>query len=363
MAAPRTSFLALLLGFGLLARPSAIGSPAAAAVRWPETIDAGETAFTLHQLQADRYSGDGLEGRAAVTVRRKGEKEPTFGVVFFRARTAESGSLLNLEGIEITKGSFPWERDGGNALLALFRESAPRSATIPLVSVTASPAVAFSLPAAPAPPRTPEPRVISHRGPTVLVLVDGDYVIRPVSGTPVLRVMNTRSLLLQDSATSRFYLPMGSQWLVAPAPNGKWSVARKVPAGFDAVRKAAAAEPGVESYAHPDEAINALLRAGKAPAIVVSTTPAVLASKMAKPATPPPGRERDSLGPARPGDIYAGPDGNAYRPVGAGRWEKTNGRDWYPLQVARGKGIPTASGFDLLSRLDGERRAREAGGR
>lgn len=360
MVASLRSFRALLVPVGVLALLSAPGSPAAAATRWPETIEAGETTFILHQFQTDRYSGNGLEGRAAVTVRQKGEKEPTYGVVFFRARTEASGSLVNLEGIEITKGSFPWERDGGATLLALLRTSAPRTASLPLVSITSSPAVALSPRAVPTPPAKQEPRVFSSPGPAILVLVDGDYVIRPVPETKVLRVVNTRSLLLQDAATSRFYLPMGSGWLVAPAPNAKWTVAKKVPGGFDAVRKAAA-ETGVETYSHPGEAINGLLRAGKAPAVFVSTTPAVLASKSGKSAPSPEERKAALGGPARPGDIYAGPDGNAYRPAGAGRWEKTNGRDWYPLPVARGKGVPTASGLDLVGRLDGERRARDAG--
>ncbi len=352
--------LAFLSVFGLLAQPSAFGSSAAAATRWPQTIDAGETTFTLHQLQADRYSGGGLEGRAAVTVHRKGEKEPTYGVIFFRARTAGNGTTLNLEGIETTKGSFPWERDGGVALLALLRASAPQAATLPLISVTSSPAVAQSPRAMPTPPSRPEPRVFSSPWPAILVLVDGDYVIRPVPDTKVLRVVNTRSLLFQDSATSRFYLSIGSQWLVANAPNGKWSVARNVPAGFDAARMSAAAEAGVESYSHPGEAINGLLKAGKAPAVFISTTPAVLAGRGAKPAAAPLG-EASGPSPARPGDIYAGPDGNAYGPAGAGHWEKTNGRDWYPVPVTRGKGVPTAFGLDLVARLDGERRARNAG--
>jgi hypothetical protein len=358
MASLRRSSPCLPAAIALVGLVSAFGSPAAAATRWPETIGAGETTFALHQLQVDLYSGEGLEGRAAVTVRRKGEKEPTYGVVFYRARTTAGGSLLNLEGIEIAKGSFPWERDGGAALLSLLRASAPRAATLPLVSVTSSPALAFSSRAVPAPPAKKEPRVFSSAGPAILVLVDGDYVIRPVEGTKILRVVNTRSLLLQDSATSRFYLPMGSEWLVASAPNGKWSVAKKVPAGFDAVRKAAAAEPGVETYGHPGDAISGLLKAGKAPAVFVSTTPAVLAGKGAKPAAP--AHEAPGAGPARPGDLYAGPDGNAYRPAAAGRWEKTNGRDWYPLQAARKSGPPSALSVALVSRLEAERRAREA---
>ena len=334
----------------------------ALAALWPVDVAAGEVVFRVHQLQPDRWSGDGMDGRAAVTVLRKGEKEPTYGVVFFRARSTASAAMVSLEGLEIGKGSFPWERDGGAALLALFRGAMPKGASLPLASVTASPELALSRRELPSPPKKAEPRVIPAGGPTVLVLVDGDYVIRPVPDQPkALRVVNTPALLLQDPASSRFYLPMGSRWLVAAAPNGRWTVARRVPPGFEAVREKAASETGIETYAHPGAAIDDLLRSGKAPRVVVSTVPAVLAGKEPKIAK---AKERSDAvhASARPHDVYAGPDGNAYRPAAAGRWEKTNGRDWYPIAGAtKEKGIPKASLLDLASRLEAELRARDAG--
>ncbi len=237
-------------------------------------------------------------------------------------------------------------------------------ATVPLASLNASPAVALAArqEAPPPPPEPPKavPRVIHPRGPAVLVLVDGDYVIRPVPGTSVLRVVNTRALLLQDAVSSRFYLPLGSVWLVAPAPNGKWTIARKIPPGFESVRRAVAGEPGVNLLDRPGEEVTALLRAGKPPAVIVSTTPAVLSSKAGKPETP----EKASL-PAppragRPGGLFAGPDGNVYRPRPGGGWDKTNGRDWYPVQESRGTGRRSPES-DLVARLDAELRARGAG--
>ena len=349
-------FVALFVSLGVAGSGPPSGNPGAGATRWPLAAVSDETAFTIFQPQVDRWDDERLDGRAAVSARRKADREPTFGVVWLRARTSleRVPGQATLEGVEIVKASFPWERDGGRALLDSLRSAGIGEVTVPLASLNASPAVSLAeRRTGPAPPRPVEPRVIVPSGPAILVLVDGDYVIRPVPDTKVLRVTNTSSLLLQDAATSRFYLFMGSVWLVAAAPNGRWTVAKKVPPGFEAVRKEAATEPGVETYAHPGEAVSALLRAGKAPAVFVSTTPAVLAASRwaAGPAAPR---------PSRAGELFAGPDGNVYRTLASGGWEKSNGRDWYPLQTARKKGPPSVFSLDLVSRLDLERKAREA---
>lgn len=360
MTADRPAFAALFLTIALLPGPLS-GDAGRGATRWPATYSSGDATFTLFQPQVDRWVDDRLDGRAAVSVRRRGGSEPTIGVVWFRAQTSldrEPGQVT-FEGLELEKASFPWERDGGKALLEALRKAEVRAVTLPLASVNASPALSIAeRRTGPPAPRPVEPKVFAPKGPAVLVLVDGDYVIRPVPETKVLRVVNTRSLLLQDAATSRFYLPMGGQWLVAPAPNGRWSVAKKVPAGFDEVRKAAAGEAGVETYSRPGGAIDALLRSGRAPEVFVSTGPAVLAGKGPKPAA---GTAPDPPPAVRAGDLFAGPDGNVYRTLASGGWEKTNGRDWYPLQTVRRKGPPSVFSLDLVSRLDAERRARAAG--
>lgn len=361
MAGSRRLPFFLLAGFGLLRAPLLPAAAEPARTLWPWATGAGDTRFTVYQPQVDRWVEDWFEGRAAVAAVRKGVKEPTYGVVWLRARTAlgRVPGEVALEGIEFTKASFPWERDGGAELLEAIRQSAGTEATVPLASLNASPAVGLAARrAAPPPPPEPpesEPRVIHERGPAVLVLVDGDYVIRPVPGTSVLRVVNTRALLLQDAASSRFYLPLGRVWIVAPAPNGKWTIARKLPPGFESVRKAAAGEPGVELFDRPGEEIEALLRARKAPAVFVSTTPAVLASKKGKPAKAPlPAPPRAG----RTGGLLAGPDGNVYRPRPGGGWDKTNGRDWYPVQEPL---APRRRGErDLIARLDAELGARNA---
>ena len=373
MPADRNSSAFVLAAIGLAVAWTSTGAAPPSPTRWPLAAGPPEATFTIYPPQVDRLADDRFEGRAAVSLKRRGEMEPTIGVVWLRSRTSleRLAGQVTLDDVDVVKASFPWERDGGRAILDSFRSLAIGTVTVPLAAFNASPSVPAperrsqgpqppQVPAPP-PPRPVAPRVIRAPEPAILVLVDGDYDIRPVPGAKVLRVMNTHSLLLQDAATSRFYLPMGSAWLVAAAPNARWTVANKVPPGLEAARKEAAAEPGVETYARPGEAIAALLRAGRAPTVIVSTTPAVLASRgtkevgLPKEAHASPARPR----PGRFGDLFVGPDDNVYRPASSG-WEKTNGRDWYPLQAARKSGPPSALSVALVSRLEAERRAREA---
>jgi hypothetical protein len=359
MSGSRCGPLLLASALGLFS-VSPLGAAGPERTHWPWTIRSDDATFTLYQPQVDRWSDDAFEGRAAVAAKRKGEKEPTYGVVWLQAKTTTGGvsGQVTLEEIVFTKASFPWERDGGTAILEAIRKDAGSMATVPLASLNASPAVALAgRRAEPPPAAEPEPRVIRAKGPAVLVLVDGPYDIRPVPGTSVLRVVNTRALLLQDAATSRFYLSVGHTWLVAPAPNAKWKVARRLPPGLAAVSKAIAAEPTAELFERPGEDVAALLKSGKAPTVIVSTTPAVLASRLPKrAAASPPAAARAG----RAAGLFAGPDGNVYRPRPGGGWDKTNGRDWYPVQEgARGR---RPSGSRLVSRLDAELKARAAGG-
>ncbi len=352
----RFAVAALLLGV----RPcAAAGAPAA--TRWPRSFDADGMTVVLHQPQGDRWYGGWLQARAAVAVTKKGEGRPLYGALWVRAKTAtdEGTGLVTLDGVEVLKGTFPWERDGGKDVVEAIRARIPDGLTIPLASLGSVPGADEARPTpTPAPPPTPPPlapRVIHARGPALLVLVDGNYDIRPVPGTKVLRVVNTRVLLLQDAASSRFSLPVAGRWLVAPAPNGKWTVAKKWPRDLDVVRKSAAAEPDLERLDDPGADVAAAVRTGKAPAVIVSTTPAVLSSKMPKavrpPAAPAPASVR--LPATASGGLFVGPDGNVYRPRGGGGWDKTNGRDWYPVQEPRGY----AAGVTAI--LDRERSARE----
>ncbi|HVN31784.1 MAG TPA: hypothetical protein VMT45_07325, partial [Thermoanaerobaculaceae bacterium] len=52
---------------------------------WPREIQTGNGKLLLYQPQIDRFKGNIIEGRAAMSFTRTGTKEPIFGAFWFKA--------------------------------------------------------------------------------------------------------------------------------------------------------------------------------------------------------------------------------------------------------------------------------------
>jgi hypothetical protein len=111
------------------------------------------------------------------------------------------------------------------------------------------------------------PRIVFTATPTILVLVDGQPVLKPMEGLNVQRVVNTRALIVQAGA--QFYLTALNFWYEAPAIEGPWAQTDNPPAFLAQARDAAVAtrmvdlmqpEPGAPQPKTP-------------PAVRVSTVP------------------------------------------------------------------------------------------
>ena len=391
-------------------------SAAPPAPSWPVEIRAGDTSIALHRLQIEGEAGEAVRAKAAVVVRGKGLPSRT-GAIWISAHPspAAQASRLHLCDLTVLKGSFPSERDGGTALVeavgaALARETSCGGGSLPPLPAEAAPPLAPGPSVPPAPPLAPAPspdmpRVVFTDRPAVVVHLDGEAVIRPVEGTPLLRVVNTRSLVLQDKGTSRFFTPVAGRWLVGPGLGGEWGFAKHVPPGLDALGTKLSRENGLDLASQPADDVRAWLGAGKAPSVVFFTRPTVVlrtserragaaenldaelhhdaASKrfflradgawyrarsregpwkrVAVDAVPKEfgaRRERASASPPPPpsprrgDDLYVGPDTNVFRSRPDGGWDKTNGLDWYPVQR------PYRA--DIVEALDRERAARRA---
>ena len=97
----RSSVAALLAGilaaFPLMAQqPATTGTTTAASTAkpptppgdpWPRRIVSGTYTFLIYQPQLDSWKNGQLEAHAAVSAQAKGAKDPTFGVIWFQART------------------------------------------------------------------------------------------------------------------------------------------------------------------------------------------------------------------------------------------------------------------------------------
>ena len=253
--------------------PSSAPEPGLSAGVWPRQFQTGDATVEVYQPQIDSWKGNRLEARAALSI--KPASGPTqYGVIWITARTDvdKAQGLVTLEDIKVTRASFPGMPQRTNDLLRLIRQHAPAGVrVIPLAQMEANLAIVQATqPTAPVAVKNDPPQVIFSQTPALLIRIDGQPSLRQVQGTSLLRVINTRSLILLDPSTGQYYLYVLDQWLDAPALTGPWAPAPSVSPALNTAKQAAVAAGQVDLLEPP--------AGGQAgfPTIHVSSVPAEL---------------------------------------------------------------------------------------
>lgn len=118
------------------------------------------------------------------------------------------------------------------------------------------------------------PAIVFAFEPTIMVHIDGKPVLRDMKSAGVRRVVNTRALLLR--AGNLYYLRAGGRWLTATALNARWTLARDVPANVTWALNEATSYKLADPMDKTADDVAALLRAGRAPVIIVRSDAAEL---------------------------------------------------------------------------------------
>jgi hypothetical protein len=205
------------------AQPPATQAPAAPS--WPQVLAAGDTKLTIYQPQLDSWDGYTLNARAAVEATGTDGKS-TYGIVQFSAHTLvdKATRWVALDQYTITKADFPDSATKADSWVAAVKQDAEkRTKTISLDQLEAALGViAAEQKSSSAPLENTPPTIISSEVPALLVYIDGEPAYRPVDGTSLQRVINTRPLLLKD-AQGKHYLHVFDGWMVADNLGGQYA--------------------------------------------------------------------------------------------------------------------------------------------
>ncbi len=316
-------------------------------LQWPRVVVAGDTTFTVYQPQIDKFENAMLEARAAVKVDVKvGEDTQTsYGVVWVTARTLidKERDLVELDDIQITKANFPTAPEKTEEYLETFRKNTEPTRTISLDRVEANLAVTQADRRGNAVPLKNDPPAIYYRSePALLVLIDGDPVLRPVEDASGLqRVVNTKSLILE--AGGSYYMSLADRWLRAPAATGPWQIVASAPESVMAVREAIARDENqtqVNLVEDPGEEVKAVLAEGKSPEIIVSTKPAELIVTNGKPQMKPIAGTQLLYVENTTGDIFIDLKDQSYYVTLTGRWYRSKSLEKGPWQFVEGDRLP-----------------------
>jgi hypothetical protein len=204
---------------------------------WPQIVQSRGNTITIYQPQVETWQDNLLKARAAVSVSTKASAQPVYGVVFFTARTSvdRSNGVVAFEDLTINRINFPKNGKNTADYQTMIKNSIPDwPQTIALDRLQADLAITR------AEMRTQQkiavqnnpPRIFFSTKPAMLVLIDGTPVPRAIGGTSLMRIINTRALLLLDKNTGRYYLYLADQWEEANSIEGPWNTAKNPPASL-----------------------------------------------------------------------------------------------------------------------------------
>ena len=158
--------------------------------RWPRTFASGADTFTIYPPQVDKWDENLIDLYCAVELKSGKESAAKYGVVWFQARTevAKVNRLVTLDQAKISKVKFPVAQDKEAELTVLLFVVGVR---IRLQSIDAN---------------NDPPKVIIASKPSLQVLIDGMPQMREVPGTKLLKVINTRSIILYEADKQIYFL-------------------------------------------------------------------------------------------------------------------------------------------------------------
>jgi hypothetical protein len=296
---------------------------------WPRPYQVDGVEFSLYRPEVDSWTGETLKARAVMAVKTGETKDGSgkavarqdYGVIWLTARTEtdKEAREVVLSKLTIDRASFPAATDQEARYLALARKVAPTTslvaslnqleASLALTEAGKSPEVSQPVDNAP-------PDILFAFQPTLLVLIDGQPVLKPAGVAGVERVINTRATLLKSQGA--FYLTRNDKWATATALDGPWVAAAKPPAAVaQAAAKLGPAKPPSEQ-AKPLAQVEpaATLTSAK---IVVRTHSAELITVDGDPAfVPIPGTSLKFVSNT-PADVLIDGSGGWYVLI-AGRW-------------------------------------------
>ena len=239
---------------------------------WPIEIKSdGGFVTTLYQPQLESFEGNILEGRMAVTVKPK-DKEMIFGAIWFKARmsTDLENRTVVLERISIIKTHFPDMVNEEKELKftnLLSAEIESWSLEMSLDRILASLDEVEKLNQLSEKLNNTPPVIYFRTKPAVLVMIDGEPILKKDEESGLEYVVNTPFFIVKDDKNSTYYINGGPFWYTSKEIINGWEETKKPPSK---VKKFA------EKYTKGKETDSVAQTYTEAPELIVSTKAAEL---------------------------------------------------------------------------------------
>jgi len=268
----RRQYLIILIALITFPFVSLLADDPEADYSWPIEIES-EDGFvtTLYQPQLESFHEDILEGRMAVTIKPP-EKELIFGALWFKARMATDieNRTVVLEKMDIIKTHFPDlvdEETSSKFTELLSSEMESWNLEMSLDRILASMAEVENLKVLSDEINNDPPSIYFRTSPAVLMMIDGEPIIKEDEETKIEYVVNTPFFMVKDPKKDKYYVKGGPFWYVSTEMLKGWEETSRVPSK---VKKFA------EKYADAEEQDSVAQSYTEAPELIVETKAAEL---------------------------------------------------------------------------------------
>ncbi len=237
---------------------------------WPREMALKSGTLTIYQPQVDKLEKDILTFRAAVSFKASGSNEPVFGAAWFESRVEidRDQRMVNMVSLTITDTRFPEGSEHVKAELeqAIKAGSTDWNINFSLDDLLTSLEASEEQVAAANNLKMNPPDIIYRNHPALLILLDGDPVLREIENSPYQAVINTPYPILVDTSKKVYYLNAATDvWYQANKATGPYSYLARPPADIAKMVEQADAQDGDD-----------VVTAENTPEIVVTTKPAEL---------------------------------------------------------------------------------------
>ncbi len=203
-------------------------------VDWPRDLQLDSGVLTIYQPQVDDMEKDILQFRAAVSYKAAGSEEPVFGAAWFESRleTDREERTVRLASLTVKDTRFP---EGSENVRAEFEQAVkvglPKwNVEFSLDDLLTSLEAAEEQVAAANDLNMDPPVIIYRDHPALLILIDGEPVLREIENSSYKAVINTPYPLIVDGKTNTYFLNAAKNvWYQAKQATGPFAYVTSVP--------------------------------------------------------------------------------------------------------------------------------------
>lgn len=332
-------------------------------IGWPKVINAANGEITVYQPQPETLDGIILSGRAAVAVKHKDAKRPTFGAIWITTtlEVDRDTRIAVLKDIKIPNIRFSDEIDSAVVIKIskMIEVEMPKwnleismddlITTLESTSVSSDNNFKHDV-----------PEIIVTYTPSIFVFIDGEPMMKKMDGYDFQRIENSPFFIIYDTKKKEYYIYSETYWATAKDLNGKWEKLKKESGTLEKLRKEILKSnpPADPTVTEAPETI---------PDVIVRTTQAELISFDGEPNFKPIETTNLLYVENTENDVFMDIDSQEYFILVSGRWysaKEMNGpwsfieADNLPEDFAK---IPEGSEKDIvLANVAGTNAARDA---